>query len=105
MQRPGEHPPGADGILVIHGAHVRRGVTLHDADPYDLFPTMAWLLGLPLSEELPGRPLVEAFDEELVAAWPVSRVASYGERPSEPLERSPTDEAMLESLRSLGYIE
>jgi hypothetical protein len=105
MQRPGEHPPGADGILVIHGAHVRRGVTLHDADPYDLFPTMAWLLGLPLSEELPGRPLVEAFDEEFVDAWPVSRVASYGERPSEPLERSPTDEAMLESLRSLGYIE
>ncbi|HUP48269.1 MAG TPA: alkaline phosphatase family protein [Thermoanaerobaculia bacterium] len=105
MDRPGDHPPGSKGILIVHGQHVRRGFRLEEADPYDLFPTMAWLLGLPLSEELPGRPLMEAFDDRFVNAWPVHKIPSYGPRPTGPLQRSPVDEGMVESLRALGYVE
>ena len=105
MDRPGEHPPSAKGVLFLDGAGVVAGRRLRDADPYDLFPTMAWLLGLPLSEELPGSPLFEAFENDFVRSRPVTTVATYGARPPQPLLRSPADEAMLENLRSLGYIE
>jgi len=105
MTRPGEHPPGAAGVLFLHGDGVKAGYRLDEADPYDLFPTMAWLLGLPLSDELPGEPLFDAFDRDFVRARPVHTVDSYGPRPPQPLKHSPSDEALIDNLRSLGYIE
>ncbi len=104
-ERPGEHGPQAKGVLFLRGPGVRRGFTLEQATPYDLMPTMAWLLGLPLSSELPGRPLTEAFEEDFARSRPMTRVAGYGPRPTEPLIPSPEDEEMLRSLKNLGYIE
>ena len=103
--RPGEHGVEAKGVLFFRGPGVRRGLTLEQADPYDLMPTMAWLLELPISAKLPGRPLTEAFDEEFVRSKPITKVARYGPRPTEPLLPSPEDEEMLRSLKNLGYLE
>jgi len=66
---------------------------------------MAWLLDLPISSQLPGKPLTAAFEEAFVGAKPMHRVDSYGIRPKEPLLPSPEDEEMLKSLRNLGYIQ
>lgn len=103
--RPGEHTVDAKGVLFLRGPGVRRGATLKQASPYDLMPTMAWLLELPISSQLPGRPLTEAFEEGFVKSKPVHKVARYGPRPTGPLLPSPQDEEMLKSLKNLGYIE
>ena len=103
--RPGGHTTAAKGVLFIRGPEVRSGHALPSADPLDLMPTMAWLLELPLSEELEGQPLTEAFEPEFVAAHSIQSVVSYGDRETRPGTRSPADESMLESLRALGYIE
>lgn len=103
--RSGEHTASAKGVLFFLGPHVRPGQILERGTPYDLMPTLAWLLGLPLSQELPGRPLTEAFEADFVRSLPVRRVPSYGPRPPGPLLPSTADPEILESLRSLGYIQ
>ncbi len=105
VARPGEHTRAAKGVLFLRGPGVKRGATLEQATPYDLMPTMAWLLELPISSTLPGRILTEAFDDSFVRSKPVIKVARYGPRPAEPLLPSPADEEMLRSLKNLGYIE
>lgn len=103
--RSGEHTPGAKGVLFLRGPHVRAGQVLERGTPYDLMPTLAWLLGLPLSRELPGSPLAEAFEADFARSLPVTRVPSYGPRPAGPLLPSSADPEILESLRSLGYLQ
>jgi len=103
--RPGEHSMKAKGVLFLRGPGVRRGAALAQGSVFDLMPTMAWLLELPISAQLPGKPLTAAFEDGFVRAKPVHEVASYGVRPKEPLLPSPEDEEMLKSLRNLGYIQ
>lgn len=103
--RPGEHSIQAKGVLFLHGPGVRKGLVLERGSVYDLMPTMAWLLELPISSQLPGKPLTAAFEEGFVRSKPLRQVASYGVRPKEPLLPSPEDEEMLKSLRNLGYIQ
>ena len=103
--RPGEHGPSAKGVLFILGPHVKPGTVLPRGTPYDLMPTLAWLLGLPIADDLPGKPLTEAFEESFVQSHPMTRIPTYGPRPTGPLLPSPQDEEMLKSLKNLGYIQ
>lgn len=78
---PGHHgvesPDGHQGVLVLWGEGVRPGVRLEDVDVFDVAPTLAWLLGLPVAEDLPGEVLVGAFEEGWRAQHPVATVASW----------------------------
>jgi hypothetical protein len=103
--RSGEHGPQARGVLFILGPHVKQGFVLPRGTPYDLMPTLAWLLGLPVADDLPGKPFTEAFEDGFVRSHPVTRIPTYGPRPTGPLLPSPADEEMLKSLRNLGYIQ
>ena len=105
--RPGCHTAAARGVLFISGPDVLPGAPLGGADPLDVAPTLAWLLGLPISKEMPGRPLTEAFRWEFVASLGRSDVDTYGKRKAAevPATASPADEQMLEQLRGLGYIQ
>jgi arylsulfatase A-like enzyme len=103
--RPGIHGNFIEGVLFIIGPHVKPGHRIQAGNPGDLMPTMAWLLGLPLSEELMGGPLTEAFDEQFVAEHEPVKVASYGERETTPGMASPADEALMEQLKALGYVD
>jgi hypothetical protein len=93
----------AEGMLAIAGGPA-RAADLGTVSERDVAPTVLHLLGIPRSDELEGRVVDEAFSPEFRAARPVRRVASYGRRvPSAPA-RSEFDRAMLEELKSLGYI-
>jgi tetratricopeptide (TPR) repeat protein/arylsulfatase A-like enzyme len=83
------------GILVLNGPAFRHGVTLDEASVLDLTPTVLRLFGLPVGEDMDGRPVSEAFDPEWVAAhreqyvptWEASgrgRPASVAVRAVEP---------------------
>ena len=97
------HNHAPPGILILYGADVCREDCrpLGEASVYDIAPTVLERLGLPLSEEMPGRPL-PAFDHPN----PVQTVAVYGP----PLHRggvvgSELDAEMNEKLRALGYLD
>ena len=86
------------------------GITRSDARPRgattDVAPTILYALGVPISGELAGRPVLELFSEEFAAKYPVRTVETYGPPTVTPAARGgqPLDEAMIDRLRSLGYV-
>lgn len=104
--RPGGHTREAKGVLFFWGANVQQGARILGAGPLDIAPTVAWLLGLPVAEDLDGRVLVEAFNVGFQRGRGLERVPTWGQRVVEGSSTaSPADANMLEQLRGLGYIE
>jgi hypothetical protein len=62
-------------------------------------------VGLPVSRELSGRALETALTPEFRQAHPLRSVDSYGRRPTLAPAESGFDRAMIEELKSLGYIQ
>jgi hypothetical protein len=69
-------------------------------------PTILYLLGVPGSRELSGRPQVEVVDDGFAARVPLRRVPTYGRRVVAPRRpgSAPLDREMMDRLRSLGYV-
>ena len=96
-------PPSA---FLAYGRMVEPGTVVRGAHVYDVLPTLAWLLDVPVSRELPGRILEEAFTHDYRAANRASYVDGYGPRGRRlSAARVSDDDAHLDRLRDLGYIE
>ena len=69
-------------------------------------PTVLHLLGVPISDELSGRPLTGLFAAQFVARYPVRQVERYGRPSPTTVARTgqPLDQEMIDRLRSLGYV-
>lgn len=74
-------PDAHRGILAFHGPGVRRGVDIGTAEVTDFAPTLAYLLDLPVADDLPGRVLDEVFLPERLEARPRLRVPSWEQPP------------------------
>jgi len=104
-----QHFHGPPGILLMQGGPVKRGKVLGGAGIYDIYPTVLYLLGLPVPKDAEGKVLLDALDPAFVQAHPVRTVPSYrGLGLSPGLTQGRRDESMnereIEKLRSLGYI-
>ena len=93
------HFGSPDGVLIVSGPDV-VAADLSDARVEDIAPTIIAWLGAPLSAELEGRPITEAFRGQAA----VGTVASYGPPPRGVTDASVVDEEELRRLRALGYI-
>lgn len=106
-RRISERSHDPDGLLVMFGRGVEPGVRVDGARQLDIAPTVLALLGLPAARDMPGRVLERALDGIDVPP----RIASYGKRGAhdtaagEGLETGEVDRAVLEHLRSLGYLD
>jgi predicted AlkP superfamily phosphohydrolase/phosphomutase len=104
-----EHPPytGAhhpDGIVLLRGANVKRGVEVQGASILDVVPTILYLSGMPIGDEVDGTPiLAAATDEYRVAQAPAYEDEEAVERA--PAQRSQFDSDVEERLRGLGYVQ
>lgn len=89
------------GVVMIAGDGVPAG-RLDTATLYDIAPTVLALAGLPLAEDMSGRPLLRRADDAVA-----ERVASYettsggGELPA---ATAAVDDEMMARLAALGYI-
>jgi predicted AlkP superfamily phosphohydrolase/phosphomutase len=99
----GSHRP--EGIIALAGPSAAVGVPL-DASIEDVAPTLMYLMGEPVPQDLEGRVLEEALDPDTLDARP----PQYGEKRGLALqaERGYTaaeGSEVEDRLRSLGYIE
>jgi len=96
------------GMLLLAGRDVRPGTTLAAASVLDVAPTVLTLFGLPVARDMDGQPLTEALEPEFLERHPVAWIDSYGGIRQAPAEgetvASADDAAVIEKLRSLGYI-
>ena len=101
-----QHLYAPAGVFLAHGPAIRLGKA-EGLSVYDMMPLLAALAGLPVAEDLKGHLREDLLNAEFLAASPVKRVASYGRRGATlaAVSGAETDEAMLERLRALGYIQ
>jgi tetratricopeptide (TPR) repeat protein len=91
------------GVLFAHGKSVRAGARIAQATIYDVAPTVLALLQVPLSRDLAGHPLLDAFSPGTTLAE--KRIDHY-----EPLSPRPTPRAVagdseaIAKLAALGYL-
>jgi predicted AlkP superfamily phosphohydrolase/phosphomutase len=100
----GTHRP--EGILFVRGPDVRPGVQLEGANILDLAPTILYLLGLPVADEMDGRVLVELLREERLRAQPIESVAAESVAPTDVVRdlSEQEEEEIKDRLRALGYL-
>jgi predicted AlkP superfamily phosphohydrolase/phosphomutase len=99
----GHHRP--DGVLILAGAGVKPGTQLEGASILDLAPTILHAMNVPLSQDLDGRVLAEAFTASSPLARPVtySQANLYKDGASEPDLSDEDMEQVQEKLRGWGY--
>lgn len=107
MRRVSEAFHRREASLFLYGAGVRPGARWERAETLDITPTLLALAGLPVADDMPGRVLEEVFDPPLS----VRRIATYetGEprsrdRSVDETRSAEVDDAVLERLKSLGYL-
>jgi hypothetical protein len=104
-----QHRHGPPGILLMRGGPVKRGLALEGASVYDLYPTVLYLLGLPVPQDAAGKVLTGALDPGFVKLHPVRTVPTYTNLGLSPnLPGASRDGSMnqleIEKLRALGYL-
>lgn len=101
----GRHRP--EGILLAVGAPFQQGKTVEGARIVDIAPTVLYLLGLPIPEDMDGRVLEEIFEPTYLEAHPIRKGPSVGSsgRPGAVSPYSEEEEKQIAAhLRGLGYL-
>jgi predicted AlkP superfamily phosphohydrolase/phosphomutase len=93
------------GVMIGNSDAVKAGARLEAARIYDVAPTLLYLMGEPVPDDMDGRVLTEIISAAHLSANPIrhSRAAESG--PANATEYSDEENAeIIESLKHLGYI-
>ena len=103
---PGRVQNNASGLFVATGDAANSQLTDGTARPTDVMPTVLHALGIPISRELAGRPLVEMFSAAFARRSPGtgSQHLRIADASRSPRTGQPLDQEMIDRLRSLGYV-
>lgn len=94
-----------EGIFVVKGDGIRSGYSLDGIEITDLLPTILYVLGLPIPEDMDGKVIADAFKKDYLSINPVcfghstDIEATRGEGVLDEAE----SEKVRQSLRNLGY--
>jgi len=98
----------SDGVLFMKGRAFQKARKLERAEIIDLAPTLLYLLGLPIPDDMDGRVLEEAFAREFASTHRISSL-----QVPESVQRTCSDTTYTDEeaarvaarLRDLGYID
>ena len=101
-----EHSPY--GIFVMKGPGIRKDERIYGASLLDVAPTLLARFGLPIGEDMDGRVLVQAFEDDInietIPSW--EKVdGDTGMHPSDQDDHEDAAALVTEQLVELGYIE
>lgn len=94
-----------DGLLTMRGRLFQQGMSLQGARIIDLAPSVLYLLGLPVPDDIDGRVLEQAFSEGVFQKRPVrfiDGVISSDFLPEE-IYSDEEEEELKRRLKTLGY--
>ena len=102
---PGNH--AMNGILMARGKNIRKGKNIKGANIMDLAPTILYLKGNKIPEDMDGKVLEEIITEEFLKENDIKyndeKGVSGHEKESPPLSREDEKE-IIRKLKGLGYI-
>jgi predicted AlkP superfamily phosphohydrolase/phosphomutase len=98
-----------NGFILMQGAPVRRH-KMKAADVLDITPTILYLMGFPVAQDMDGSAMIEAIDPGYLSRHPISFISTYddystisGEK--EEVVNEQIEKEELEELKALGYIQ
>jgi arylsulfatase A-like enzyme len=95
------------GILIGRGPALKTAVEIENAQLIDLAPTLLYLLGVPVPQDMDGKVLASAFRSGFLAAHPVQAGSASGISETRQHSGYTEEESakVEERLRALGYVE
>jgi predicted AlkP superfamily phosphohydrolase/phosphomutase/tetratricopeptide (TPR) repeat protein len=96
------------GIFCMKGPGIKKDERVYGTTLLDIVPTLLTLFGLPVGRDMPGKPVVQAFEEvpqiEYIDSWE-KLDGECGMHPKD-MQRDPIGEqAAMQQLIELGYIQ
>ena len=102
--RSGQHKPY--GIFLAKGKNIKKGLKIRNAEIIDLAPTILYLMGMPVPEDMDGKILTDIFDESYLKENQITYTEDKTDRGKIDSALSNDDEDQLkEHLRALGYLD
>jgi arylsulfatase A-like enzyme len=91
---------------VAAGPDIRQGAKVREARIVDVAPTVLYALGLPIPDDMDGRPLLDIFEPDYRATHPVryAQAEQLTQTPEEPGYDEEDAAEMERRLRGLGYV-
>jgi len=113
MTQPDDFTTGAQtwhrpmGIVILSGKWIKPG-RVDRANIFDIAPTLLYLSGLPIPEDMIGNPLVSAISSDFKNSFQIAKIDSYEKvnpiRHEEVPRLSRIDKERIAELKALGYI-
>lgn len=97
-----------NGIFIACGPGIKPAGRIKPPHIYDLFPTVLFIMGVPIPDDRDGRVITDIFESDFLSKNPpqYSSTKPRDERSGQPEAlTSEQEESVAERLRSLGYIE
>ncbi len=96
------------GIFAVKGPDIKRDEIIYGASLLDVCPTLLMLFGLPVGQDMDGKPLINIFSDppeiQIVPSWDEIPGEDGRHQPDKRIDPVEAREA-LQQLISLGYIE
>ena len=96
------------GIVVMKGEGIKQDERIYGASLIDIGPTILNLFGLPIGDDMDGRPLVEAFENpseiELIPTWDEVD-GPHGMHSGDESMGGKQAEELLQQFVALGYVD
>ncbi|MBE7158244.1 MAG: alkaline phosphatase family protein, partial [Rhodospirillales bacterium] len=94
------------GIFAMAGEGIRKDERIYGASLIDLAPTILTLFGLPVGQDMDGRPLLEAFENppplKTVPSWDDVPGEGGAHKPGQSIDRDQAQE-LMQQFAALGY--
>ena len=97
-----------DGVVIMKGKPVQNGKNISGARIIDIAPTVLYLMGLPVPNDMDGRVITEAINQSYLDTHPISysKVVDSNTNTRHPSEYNKDEEKQIEeALKTLGYID
>jgi len=96
------------GIVCMKGPNIKKDERIYGATLLDITPTILSLIGLPIGQDMEGKPLLQAFENppelEIIDSWE-NVEGDCGLHPPDKLEDPYDSSEEIGRLIELGYIE
>jgi hypothetical protein len=94
-----------NGVMIANGGAITRGSSLEVARIYDMAPTLLYLSGQSVSDDMDGRVLTEMISADYSSVHPIRFAAQRDDEHTNGFEYSDEENSdVIARLKSLGYV-
>ncbi|MBW3019070.1 alkaline phosphatase family protein [Candidatus Woesearchaeota archaeon] len=101
--RSGQHDHSPDGIFLIAGRNIKQGFDMGDVDVINIAPTILFLAGLPLAEDMDGT-ILENCLENVPNFTKIKSYETAGKKTIGTAYTQEEEEKIKQRLSDLGYL-